>query len=68
MTHYLMSALVTLENIFLLKCSGMATFFILPEGVFPLLTWTQRALPEEEQLFMEPGASRGAGVGAGEGP
>lgn len=66
MAHYLMAELVTLENIGLLKCASMATFFILPEEVFPLLTWTQRALPEE-QLFLEPGAPGGAGVGAGQG-
>ena len=68
MTHYLMSALVTLENTFFLQCAGMPTFLILPGGVFPLLTWMQRALPEEEQLLLGPGAPGGAGVGAGEGP
>jgi len=66
-THYLMSALVTPENIFFSQCAGLTTFFfILPEGVFPLLTRIQRALPGEEQLLQGPGAAGGAGMGAGE--
>lgn len=67
MTHYLMAVLVTPENIIFLKCAGMAIFSILPEEVFPPLTWMQRALTEEEQLFLGPRTPAEGGVGAGEG-
>lgn len=45
----------------------MATFS-LPEEVLPLLTWMQRALPEEAQLLLGPEAPGEVRVGAREGP
>lgn len=63
MTHYLISALVILQNFFFFffltyKYAGMAVFFLLAEGVFPLLASIQRMLA----------APRGAVLGASKGP
>lgn len=66
MIHYLISVLVTQEDILFYNAQTCPLFSILPAGVVPLLTWMQKALPEE-QLFLRPGAPRGTGVGAGVG-
>lgn len=66
MTYYLISVLVTQEDILFYNAQAQTLFFILPAGVFPLLTRMQKALPED-QFLLGPGAPRGTGVG-GVGP